>query len=335
MNETLLVSEPQDTIQTTAIKVVGTNDKMYTSLGAFIRQSSEIQAAPSNEGPQPRQGDISYFERFGEQTGYDKAGVSHYWSNRSISDGASTTYSVNYKNGYGYEKQKAEVHITFRTVPDPAYTGYEGGAKEKSVAAVYKSYDHNANFIRADIQYFEPVIVPLNDESEQKLDADPNYVKVSFDSGEDTFKSGDTTVETQEYYVKKGTSWKDIKKYVPANDKINAPADKVFEKWDPALPTNDTDLVNEAATYTALFKTDTTAPAEPVVDTPKHGDTSVKVGVPTDADSVVVTLPGNKTVTVKKDGDTWKIDGGETVPVENGKLVIPTPELHEATRSPL
>ncbi|MFP7697395.1 Rib/alpha-like domain-containing protein, partial [Trueperella sp. LYQ143] len=252
-----------------SVRIINTFGKQFSSLGAFIRQSSEIQASPSNEGSQPRQGDISFWDRYGDSFGPEgKFGVTHYWGEGHVgsdSNGASATFSVNYKNGGETAKQNAEVHMVFRTVPDPAYTGVHA---EPSVAAVYKSFDHNDNFIRADVQYFEPIVVPANEEWKKKLGTDEykdQYVKVTLNSGDGSFKeTGNKTAKTKEYYVKKGTTGDEFKDRVPANDQIVPPSGKKVDKWDPALPTGATKIESEG-TYTVLYTDDVAPTTDPVI----------------------------------------------------------------------
>ena len=84
---------------------------------------------------------------------------------------------------------------------------------------------------------------------------------------------------------------------------------------------------------------DTTAPAKPIVDQPVDGDKDIKVKTPTESDAKTITVevkvpakpgedPTKKTVEVTKGDDgKWKTPDGKDVPEENGKLVIPVPEV--------
>lgn len=102
---------------------------------------------------------------------------------------------------------------------------------------------------------------------------------------------------------------------------------KAEAKGDPdtTTPSEAIKIVGKAA--------DETAPAKPKVDPPIDGDKDVKVKTPTEPDAktitVVIDKKGKKeTVEVTKDGDKWKTPDGKEVPEENGKLVIPVPELN-------
>ena len=113
---------------------------------------------------------------------------------------------------------------------------------------------------------------------------------------------------------------------------------EVESKGDPDTTTPSTakEVVGKAA--------DKTAPDKPKVDQPVDGDKDIKVKTPTDKDAKTIIVkvtkpaapaaPGEEqkpdkveTITVTKDGENWKIGDTPVKEDENGKLVIPVPEL--------
>lgn len=144
---------------------------------------------------------------------------------------------------------------------------------------------------------------------------------------EGNWKIGDTLVEKDEETGKLTIITKDKLKL----DEYNVV--EVESKGDPDTTTPSTakEVVGEAA--------DTTAPEKPVVDQPVDGDKDIKVKTPTDKDAKTITVeivkpsaPGEKdktekVVVTKGDDGKWKTPDGKDVPEENGKLVIPVPEV--------
>ena len=113
--------------------------------------------------------------------------------------------------------------------------------------------------------------------------------------------------------------------------KVEAEGDK-----DTTTPSKAVKTVGEAA--------DTTPPAKAKVDQPVDGDKDIKVKTPTEKDAKTITVkvtkpaapaaPGEEqqpdkveTIIVTKDGENWKIGNTPVKEDENGKLIIPVPEL--------
>ncbi|RLK64078.1 LPXTG cell wall anchor domain-containing protein [Atopobacter sp. AH10] len=172
----------------------------------------------------------------------------------------------------------------------------------------------NAEKTEITATYNDPALV-IPQKGEDKPDNVPDdYVLVEFDPG-DHGKINDG--ETSKFWVN-------------PNEKVSLTPPKVtpnngylFKGWDGQLIGTFKDQTKITAQYDEL-----TRPKAPTVDEITEGDTSIKVKVPEDGDTLIVELPNPdapdkpQTIVAKKGDDgKWKV--GDKVVESNGKLEIP------------
>ncbi|MFP7696794.1 hypothetical protein, partial [Trueperella sp. LYQ143] len=156
-----------------------------------------------------------------------------------------------------------------------------------------------------------------------EIDRD-EYVVIGFNTdgnGSLKQKADDTAgVPALSFLVKKTKTFNEIQDLIPGTI---AKENFTFDKWDPALPKTD-ETVKDGTVATAKFKpAETPKLDKPTIDKITEGDDSFKVGPPTGATTITITIPGNDPIVVTKDGDTWKVGDTPVTVDDKGHLVIP------------